>query len=141
MMELNGTFLIQLVNFLVMMALLHFFLFKPVMGVVEKRNKAMKELEEDAARSAAEAGRSIAEYDAKMAEMKKTTASMIAVARQQAASEQEKMLKDAHVRYSETFESAMAQMESQVQAAKSGLRGEVEKISRQMASRILGRNV
>jgi len=141
MIELNGTFLIQLVNFLVMMLFLNFFLFKPVMAIVEKRNKAMKSLSDETAKFAADAEKLLSAYDAKNAEVKKTTALILLAARQQGVAEQEQTLKAARDRYAETFDAAMAQMESQIQGAKAGLKGEADKISRQMASRLLGRNV
>lgn len=139
MIELNGTFLIQIVNFFVMVLFLNYFLFKPVMEMVEKRNKALKSLHTDAAKASNEADQTVKQLEERAAEAKKAMSSSIASARQQAILEQESIMKDARRRYAETLDAALEKVGAEMAAARKQLKGESENISREMAKRILGR--
>lgn len=141
MIELNESFLIQLVNFFAMILFLNYFLFKPVMEIVERRNKALKGLSTDAAKAANEAAKAMKEYEELAAEAKRATTATLIAARQAAAAEQEKILKDARQRYSETVDAAVAKIRTDIKGAEAGLKGEAEKLSRGMAARLLGREV
>ncbi|MBI5178421.1 MAG: ATP synthase F0 subunit B [Nitrospinae bacterium] len=141
MIELNFTFLIQLANFLVMMVLLNFLLFKPVMRMVDERNEKMRSLQGDTTVATSGAEGRLAEYDAKMAEMKKSTAAILQAARLEATGGQDKLLKDARAKYTESLDAETAKLEAQVAEAKAGLKREADQLSRTMATRILGRNI
>ncbi len=139
MIELNESFLIQLVNFFVMILFLNYFLFKPVMEIVDRRNKALKGLSTDAAKAAADAATFVKEYDDLAAEAKRATAAILIASRQAAAAEQDKILKDARARYAETVDAALVTIKADIKGAEAGLKGEAEKLSRDMATRLLGR--
>lgn len=139
MIDLNESFLIQLVNFFAMILFLNYFLFKPVMEIVDRRNKALKGFHADAAKAANEAARSLKEYEDRAAEAKRASAATLIAARQAAAAEQEKILKDARQRYAETVDAALVKIKADIKGAEAGLKGETEKLSRDMATRILGR--
>lgn len=141
MIELNESFLIQLVNFFAMILFLNYFLFKPVMEIVDKRNKALKGLSSDAAKAANDADKFVKDYEDRGAEAKRATAAILVAARQTAAVEQEKILKDARQRYAETVDAALVKIKADIKGAEAGLKGESEKLSREMAVRLLGREV
>lgn len=139
MIELNYSFLIQLINFFAMILFLNYFLFKPVMEIVERRNKALKGFHTDAAKAANDAAKSMKELDERAAEAKRATSATLIAARQSAAAEQEKILKDARQRYAETIDAALVKIKADIKEAEANLKGEAEKLSRDMATRLLGR--
>ncbi len=139
MIELNVSFLIQLINFFAMILFLNYFLFKPVMEIVDRRNKTLKGLSTDAAKAANDAAKSMKELDDRAAEAKRATSAILITARQAAAAEQEKILKDARQRYTETVDAALVKIKADIKGAEAGLKGEAEKLSRDMATRLLGR--
>ncbi len=141
MIELNASFLIQLVNFFVMILFLNYFLFKPIMEIVDRRNKTLKGLSTDAVKAAADAAKALKEYEERGLEAKRATSAILIAARQSAAAEQENILKDARQRYAETVEAALAKIKADIKGAEVGLKGETEKLSREMAIRLLGREV
>ncbi len=141
MIELNESFLIQLVNFFAMIVFLNYFLFKPVMEIADRRNKALRGLSTDAAKAANDADKSLKEYEYLGAEAKRATSAILIAARQAAAAEQEKILKDARQRYAETVEAALAKIKADIKGVEAGLKGESEKLSREMAVRLLGREM
>lgn len=139
MIELNESFLIQLINFFAMILFLNYFLFKPVMEIVERRNKALKGFHTDAAKAVNDAAKSMKELDERAAEAKRATSALLIAARQSAAAEQEKILKDARQRYAETVDAALVKIKADIKGAEANLKGEAEKLSRDMATRLLGR--
>lgn len=139
MIELNVSFLIQLVNFFAMILFLNFFLFKPVMEIVDRRNKSLKGLSTDAAAAANDAAKLLKEYEERAAEAKRASSAILIASRQAAAAEQEKILKDARQRYAETVDAALSKIKADIKGAEAGLKGEAEKLSRDMATRFLGR--
>lgn len=139
MIELNESFLMQLVNFFAMILFLNYFLFKPVMEIVDRRNKALKGLSTDAAKAANDAAKSLKEYDERTAEAKRATSAILIASRQAAAAEQETILKNARQRYAETVDAALVKIKADIKGAEAGLKGEAEKLSRDMATRLLGR--
>lgn len=139
MIELNESFLYQLANFIVLIFFLNYFLFKPVMAIVDKRNAALKGFNGDAAKAANDAAKAMKEYEELGAEARRASAAALIAARQAAAAEQEKILKDARQRYTETVDAALAKIKADIKGAEAGLKGETEKLSRDMATRLLGR--
>jgi F-type H+-transporting ATPase subunit b len=139
MIELNESFLMQLANFFAMILFLNYFLFKPVMEIVDRRNKALKGLHTDAAKAANDAAKSMKEYDERAAEAKRATSAILISSRQAAAAEQETILRDARQRYAETVDAALVKIKADIKGAEAGLKGEAEKLSRDMATRLLGR--
>jgi F-type H+-transporting ATPase subunit b len=139
MLEFNGSFLIQLVNFFVMMAFLQIFLFKPVLAVVEKRNKTLDALRQDAQNLNGEAERIFGEYNAKTANLKKESVGALASARQQAVAEQDRLVKEARDEYSKSLETGLAEVDNRIGKVRAELKVEAEKLSRKMASNLLGR--
>lgn len=139
MIDLNESFLIQLVNFFAMILFLNYFLFKPVMEIVDRRNKALKGLSTDAAKAVNDAAKSMKEYDERVAEAKRATTAILITSRQAAAAEQEVILKDARQRYAETVDAALVKIKADIKGAEASLKGETEKLSRDMATRLLGR--
>ncbi|MBN2190552.1 MAG: ATP synthase F0 subunit B, partial [Candidatus Aureabacteria bacterium] len=47
MIDLNSTLLVQMVNFLLLILILNFLLYKPVFKIIEKRNKKIEESNEE----------------------------------------------------------------------------------------------
>jgi F-type H+-transporting ATPase subunit b len=121
--------------------LLNVFLFKPIMKIVDQRNSSMRSLQDEAAKFSTGAGERLAAYDAKVAEMKKSTAAIMQASRQQAAAGQDVVLKDARAKYTAAIDEATAKIDGQIAQAKAGLKQEADKLSRTMASRILGRDL
>ena len=67
MIELNGTFIAQIINFLILVVLLRAFAYKPVVNMLKARQDKIQESLDKADADAAEADKLLAQYKAKLA--------------------------------------------------------------------------
>lgn len=139
MIEINVTFVYQLVNFFIMIFFLNYFLFKPVMEVAERRNNKLKSFTADTAKFRQKSENAIKGYDEKMTELKKTTAAILAAARQQTAAEHERIIRESRAKFTEQIKKAKAEIKKESDKTAIKLRKEADKISHDIASRLLGR--
>ena len=68
MLNIDATFFIQVINFLILIAVLNWLLVKPTLRVLEERRVRVEGSEEEARRLTAEADKNIAEYERGLAE-------------------------------------------------------------------------
>ncbi|MBI3581099.1 MAG: hypothetical protein HY098_03325 [Nitrospinae bacterium] len=141
MLELNSSFLIQLVNFLVLLFFLSQFLFKPVLKMVEQRNKTLATVRKDAQNLNERAEKIFAEYNSKTSDLKKENFAVMAASRQRGMAEQDRIVSEARDKYHKTLESGLADMERLVAKVRTELRSEAQKLSHKMASILAGRTV
>ena len=141
MIEINHTLFIQLVNFLIMVLFLHFFLFKPIMEVVERRNGKMNSMKNDTAKFLQNAEKAVENYEKKLEEMKKVSSGILHAARQEAMEQQEKILREAREKFTEQIDKAKGEIENQSKKALETLHKEAGKISSSVAQKILGRSI
>ncbi len=141
MIEINGTFFIQLANFLLMIFFLNHFLFKPVLAMVERRNEKMSSLESDAARYKDKGEHVMKDYEDKLYEMRKEASGMLAAARKGGLAEQEKIVGQARREFTLQIENAKNEIGRESKKASESLKKEVEEISSDIAKTLLGREV
>lgn len=139
MIEINLTLIYQFINFMVLIFFLNHFLFKPVMEVVERRNNKLRTFANDTAKFKAKAEVAVKGYDDKLSEMKKNSAAILLEARQQSAAEHEKIIKDSRQKFAQQMDKAKEDIQKESGKASTALKKEAEAISRNIASRLLGR--
>lgn len=139
MIEINVTFAYQLINLFIMIFFLNYFLFKPIMEVVERRNAKLKSFTTDTAKFRQKSENAVKGYDEKMTELKKTTAAILAAARQKTAAEHERIIRESRAKFTEQIKTARAGIKKESDKTALTLRKEADKISRDIASRLLGR--
>lgn len=141
MLELNGSFLIQLVNFLLLLLFLSHFLFKPVIKMVEKRNQTLDTFRTEAQGLNERAEIIFSEYNAKTSDLKKENTAVLAASRQRGIAEQDRIVKEAREKYDETLASGLADVEHLIAKVRTELKSEAQKLSHKMASILVGRTV
>lgn len=139
MIEINATLLYQFINFLLLIFFLNHFLFKPVMEVVERRNKKLRTFSKDTAKFKLKAEDAVKGYDEKLAQMKKSSAAILLAARQQSAAEHEKIIKESRQKFSQQMDTAKKEIEKESAKTSAALKKEAEAISLSIASTLLGR--
>ncbi len=141
MIDINGTFFIQLVNFLIMVFFLNYFLFKPVLAMVERRNEKMRSLKSDAARNKDKGEKVMGKYENKLTEMRKETSGMLAAARKDGLAEQGKIVGQARKEFTRQIEDAKSEIGRESKKASESLKKHIEEISADIAKTLLGREV
>ena len=139
MIEFNETLLYQFINFLVLIFFLNHFLFKPVMEVVERRNNKLRTFANDTAKFKQKGEEAVKGYDEKLSQMKKSSAAILLAARQQSAAEHEKIIKESRQKFVQQMDKAKEEIEKESAKTSAALKKEADAISRDIASRLLGR--
>ncbi len=140
MIDLDFSFFIQWVNFLILLVFLNHFLFKPILEMVERRNKRLGSLNTDAARFNEKSENAIEQYKKLHGEMKKESSSILQSARQESIAEQESILQKARGEFAERVERARGEIAGEVEEANKNLEKEAGKISVEIADKLLGRS-
>ena len=139
--ELNGSLLVQVVNFLVLLALLYRFLYKPLTTTLESRSAAIKQqlAEAQAAREAAQ--RQLAEFETRL----RTTQAEAQATRdrvlREAAEARERLTAEARQEAARLVGEAQTQVAQEVRRARSELRAEVGTLATQIAERLIGKSL
>lgn len=139
MIEINLTLIYQFINFMVLIFFLNHFLFKPVMEVVERRNNKLRTFASDTAKFRQKAEVAVKGYDEKLSQMKKSSAAILLAARQQSAAEHEKIIKESRQKFAQQMDKAKKEIEKESAKTSAALKKEADAISRNIASRLLGR--
>ena len=92
MIEFNSSFFLQLINFLVLILILHLFLFKPILKNLNKRNDLIRSLKEDTESLNKKADRLVEEYNISIANTKKESMDIINKAKAEAVTEQNRII-------------------------------------------------
>ncbi|HEB49584.1 MAG TPA: hypothetical protein ENI89_03155 [Desulfobulbus sp.] len=141
MITLDITLFIHIVNMIVLMLVLNAILYKPILGILDKRqekidslNTDVEQFEQNARQRQAEVDRKMREASAKAkkaldgarSEAQAAGAEKLAAIRQEAEGEKEKQL---------------AELRSQIEAARKELQDNAAGFARDMAAKILGRSL
>jgi len=141
MITIDITLLIHIINMVVLMIVLNAILYKPVLGIIQKRresiddlNNAVDEFEENARHRQAEVDKKMHEaslrakkaLDGARSEAQAAGAEKLAAIRQEADGEKEKQL---------------SELRSQVESARKELQDNAAGFAREMAAKILGRSL
>lgn len=136
-----GNLLVQIFNFAIIMVVLRAWVYKPLLGMLEKRQKTVEKGLEDA-RVAAEA-RENAEKDAAaiLAEAQAKAAQTIREATEKAEAVTRELRSTADAELSKQREAAMAEVDVERERTLAELRGQVAALSIAAAQRLIGANL
>ncbi|HBF40251.1 MAG TPA: hypothetical protein DDW19_00265 [Anaerolineaceae bacterium] len=136
-----GNLLVQIFNFLIVLVVLRAWVYKPLLGMLEKRQKTVEKGLDDA-RVAAEA-RANAEKDAAeiMSEAQAKVAQTIREATEKAEAVTRELRATADAELSKEREAAMAEIEMERERTLAELRGQVAALSIAAAQRLIGENL
>jgi F0F1-type ATP synthase, subunit b len=125
MLDINITLLIQLVNFIVTLAVLDFLLIKPIRGIIRKRRDLASGMLSDAETFTTEAAQKLEEYEAALAK-----------AREEAALAREAFKNEAHVAENTILENARKDAQDFLTASREETRTAIAQAMADMDARI-----
>jgi len=141
MIDINVTLLIQLVNFIVLLIVLNFILFKPIRQVMREREQGVSSAFGDA-RAAQERMQGILErYNASLAEAKQKAVTTYNTIYQQGLDAHRDMVSAERAKAGEQLDKARVEIAAASAAARADLKKEAEHLSREITSKLLGRAV
>ncbi|HEY7957459.1 MAG: ATP synthase F0 subunit B [Polyangia bacterium] len=139
--DIDGTILVQFGLFLVMVVVLNQFLFKPYLKMRAARDEGIVGARHKAQDMEARARKIIADYDDRMLRAKQRGAEERARLRSEAAVRERQLLGAARDESARALKESRGQVQAQAAQAEKSLKGEADALAREMASKILGREV
>ncbi len=141
MIDIDKTLLIQLINFLVLLILLNFILFKPVRKIMHEREQGISSALGDAKQAQERIQGLQEQYNASLAEAKqKATASYNALY-QQGLDAQREMISAERSKGGEMLDKARSEIAAASASARADLKTEAERLSQDISAKLLGRAV
>ncbi len=141
MIDINITLLIQLINFLVLLIILNFLLFKPIRQIMQEREQGISSALEDAKTAQERMQKLLDDYNVSLAEAKQKSAVTYNSIYQRGIDAQREMISAERAKAGEALDRARADIASASAAARADLRKEAERLSQDITSKLLGRAV
>ncbi len=141
LLDLDGTVYIMLAIFLLAVAVLSRWLWRPYLRVREERVTRVEGFREEAARMDADAEARLQRCQADLAEARRAGSHELARARNQAQIREQAILAGAQAQAQRDLAAARARIETALAAEKSSLAARAQALGAEAAERILGRKV
>ncbi len=141
MIDINITLLIQLINFILMLIVLNFLLFKPIRQIMQEREQGISSALGDAKNAQERMQKLLDDYNVSLAEAKQKSATTYNTIYQRGIDAQRDMISAERTKAGEALDRARADIASASAAARADLRKEAERLSQDITSKLLGRAV
>ncbi|HSE96526.1 MAG TPA: F0F1 ATP synthase subunit B [Methylomirabilota bacterium] len=139
--DVNASLIIQLVNFLILLAVLYRFLYRPLMGALENRTATIKQQLAEAQAAREEAQAQLAEFEARLAASRAEAEAARDRALREAAEVKERLAAEARREAERLVQTARSEIAQDVRRAKADLRAEVGGLAVQIAERLIQKSL
>jgi F-type H+-transporting ATPase subunit b len=139
--SLDYTLGFQIINFLLLIFILNILLYKPILGIIAKREKRLAEADAEVDRLRGEMEQKLAEYEGKARLARQEATEQAKVHLKEGAEEAKKIVEDAREEITSLMEDFHRRMEGEIGAARKVLSSQSLRISREIAEKVLGRAV
>lgn len=141
MVELNGTLLAQIFNFLILVGILTKFAYKPLMQALEERQKKITDNIESAERERQEAEEIKLGYQKQLADARAQAQAIVEKAEKLAEETKEEILKEARLESARILKTVQDEVARERELALAQLKGEVVALSMAAAAKIIEKNI
>lgn len=141
MIELDGTLVLQFVNFMILMVVLNALLFKPLRAALKARKETIEGSKAKVQDIDEQVQAQIARYDAQLQEARQQGGQERAALRKTGQEEEVRILGEANRSAAERLQTITAQIQDEANSARQALRGETEALAKEIAGKVLGRAV
>jgi F-type H+-transporting ATPase subunit b len=139
--SLDKSLIVQVVNFVVLLLILHRLLYKPFLAKMNERTEAIKRSLDEAQAARAEAAKQAEENAERLRAAYAEAAAIRAQALKEAAEEQRRLVEAARAEATKLVESARAQTDADIRRAREELRREVSDIAIAVAERLVRKSL
>ncbi|MCD6487575.1 MAG: ATP synthase F0 subunit B [Syntrophobacterales bacterium] len=141
MVELNFTVWIQTVNFIVLIFVLNFLLYKPVLKIIEKRNKKIEESDEKVKALNETIEHNMAEYESKIRQAKVEATVQKNEIEEEGAEQGKTIIGKVRDEISEKLGDFKTKLQGETDKARGVLRDQTRTIATEISEKILGRDI
>jgi len=139
--DIDGTLLLQFLLFVTMVIVLSRFLFRPYLKMRDERDKGIAGARHEAHEMESRASKMVADYDAKLTRAKQRGGEERARLRSEGAARERQLLGAARDEAGKILDGARKTISKQTETARATLTAEANVLAKQMAKKILGREV
>jgi F0F1-type ATP synthase membrane subunit b/b' len=132
------TFTLEAVNFLILVALLHRFLYKPVLAIIARRQSEVEKTFQDAEAARREADALVAGYDSKLAELDHGRETRLAEERRAMGDERRRILEQTQAQGEELMRAVRQKLDEERDQAAAELRRQATRMAVELATALLG---
>jgi F-type H+-transporting ATPase subunit b len=136
--EINGTVIVELITFLVMLAILARYVYPEIVRLAEARQQAIAEQLKEAEKSRAEAEQRLTEAAAKLEDARKTAQSVIDAATKSGEQLRQELKQKAEEESKRTVEAAKKEIEAERERAVQSVRSEVANLVVSATEKVIG---
>ncbi len=141
MVSIDYSLAIQIVNFILLIVILNRLLYKPLLGMIDKRKQQFAESEAEIARLRETVDQKMAAYEEQLRQAKVDAGEAKNELIRQGAEEAKAMIDAARAEIPGMMEQFQARMEREIGEAKSVLTNQSQKLSVEIAEKVLGRSL
>jgi F-type H+-transporting ATPase subunit b len=141
MVELNYTVWIQMANFLLLILILNFLLYKPVLKIIDKRNKKIEESNEEVRSLDETIDRKVAEYEEKIRQARAEATVQRNAIKEEGTEQSKEIIGNVRDEISKKMEGFKATMQKEADEAREVLREQTRTIAADISAKVLGRGV
>ena len=141
MIELDGTLVLQFVNFMILMVVLNALLFKPLRAALKARKETIEGSKAKVQDIDEQVQAQIARYEAQLQEARQQGGQERSALRKTGQEEEVRILGEANRNAAERLQTITAQIQDEANSARQALRGETEALAKEIAGKVLGRAV
>ncbi|MGD8352910.1 MAG: ATP synthase F0 subunit B [Pseudomonadota bacterium] len=139
MIQVNFTLLVQLANFLILLVILNYLLFKPVLKILDERERVIRESAEIKENLGELTAKNIEEYESKLLAGKQEAMAIRASERTEAMAGFRKTIQDAKLAGAQDLDAARKEIEAQAEDSRDALMSEAKALAADIAANLMGR--
>ena len=141
MIDLNYSLFIQIGNFLLLILVLNFVLYRPILGIIEKRDKYLKSSEDEIKGLQDTVDRKVAEYEERLRKAKQDALDQKNEITRTGSDEAKEILDKVRGEIPSLMTEFQEKMGHEVEKARQVLQTQSKAISLEIAEKVLGRSV
>lgn len=141
MVDINLTLFVQMANFLVLIVILNYLLYKPILAILDKRKRCLDESEGEIKRLNATVEQKAAEYEEKLRLAKQDALGKKNEILKEAADSAKAIIDERRSKIPAMLAEFQGKVGQEVDAARRILKDQSQKISAEIAEKVLGRSL
>ncbi len=141
MISIDNTFFLQMANFIVLMIVLNYLLYRPLLNIIEKRQKVLDSSAEEVQRLNKTIEEKQREYEEKLRQAKQQALEIKAQILKEANDEAKAIIDQVRNQIPVMMADVQARLAKEMEVAREVLRGQSRQLSQEIAEKVLGRSL
>lgn len=141
MINIDGSLFIQIVNFLLIMILLNYVVYRPIRGILKERRAKFEAFESSIGDLSARADGRVKEIETRLVEARRDGFSRKDEIKNLGVEEEKKIIEAASSQAEAEVQKIQDQIKGEITQARNQLKAEIDMFSKELAEKVLGRSL